>query len=540
LYKEYKKIEKEYWTLCRQRDREEQAWIDELCDFNESVRDKLSQSFEELYQKKEEYVEQAQWLERYACGNVQRIHDRIAALEDIKSTGVQYAVQQYQLSPQAQDAIQKAGYRKLKYNRFVGNQLQRVIHQDCINLVEGIIIIPDKSIAHPYANALLTCTDSAREYNMLGDLRKAMDITDFCWSLIDHGKNLLAQAADAVANAAIEYGQAIGHGCIGGAVGAATGIAQEIYEHPWQTLASVVAGEAMFSFAIGKLIANVADIGITYCCIDVDKGVKKFEEFIQPITDLIAALTQAQQQGGAQAVQCVTHIATQLWAQALLFKGMTQFCDVLKSKALTFAKNNPLVSFDAYAQTSDGSVIKVSTENIRTQARRKSTHKPDCHCYDTQTCSPIREIVLPQVDTYSKAQKKAWEILGKVDQQTAIPYVGKKGVCKDKLIGMGWHNNKAVIRLDWDGVKGPHINVVDYRLNKGINGVSFAIPFKGSEKSLNKLLNHLNTEACLENARQFFKKTKNDVSLSKIEHTISELAKPRREREVIEICKRKY
>src|SRR5690606_29286687 len=56
----------------------------------------------------------------------------------------------------------------------------------------------------------------------------------------------------------------------------------------------------------------------------------------------------------------VTHIATQFCAQALLFKGMTQFCDVLKSKALTFAKNNPLVSPEVYLQTPDGVVLNCS------------------------------------------------------------------------------------------------------------------------------------------------------------------------------------
>ncbi len=52
---------------------------------------------------------------------------------------------------------------------------------------------------------------------------------------------------------------------------------------------------------------------------------------------------------------------------------------------------------------------------------------------------------------------------------------------------------KAHFRLDWDPTKGPHINVVDFRLGKkGNGGVNIAIPFEGDLNTVLNLLTHLN------------------------------------------------
>lgn len=62
-----------------------------------------------------------------------------------------------------------------------------------------------------------------------------------------------------------------------------------------------------------------------------------------------------------------------------------------------------------------------------------------------------------------------------------IPYLGKFGPCKNKIVGRSWHSGDVVMRLDFDPIKGPHINVTDYRMGKGMNGISVAIPFEGNE-----------------------------------------------------------
>jgi hypothetical protein len=169
------------------------------------------------------------------------------------------------------------------------------------------------------------------------------------------------------------------------------------------------------------------------------------------------------------------------------------------------------------------------------------THAPNCHCEVLPNNSlSTREIVLPRVNTYGEARKKAIEIIGNTDPHLGTPYVGKFGVCKNKIAGIRWNGDKTVIRLDWDSVKGPHLNVTDYRLAEGLQEVSVAIPFKGSEITLNKLLNHLNTQACLKRAQNIFASLGWTKDLQRIEKTMLEMSKPRRLREVIKICNREY
>lgn len=117
-----------------------------------------------------------------------------------------------------------------------------------------------------------------------------------------------------------------------------------------------------------------------------------------------------------------------------------------------------------------------------------------------------REQVLPRVATYEQARNKGLEIIGKVDPHAGNPHIGKMGVCKGKLDGREWYGDKVSIRLDYDPIKGPHINITDYRKGKGINGEVVAIPFKGTELMVKALLNHLNTPATLKAAEAIFEK----------------------------------
>jgi len=72
------------------------------------------------------------------------------------------------------------------------------------------------------------------------------------------------------------------------------------------------------------------------------------------------------------------------------------------------------------------------------------------------------------------------------------------------------------MRLDYDPVKGPHINLTDYRTGKGFKGTSVYIPFEGDEKTVENLLKHLNTESSFEYAKLIFTQNKDDKSLSKL------------------------
>lgn len=127
-----------------------------------------------------------------------------------------------------------------------------------------------------------------------------------------------------------------------------------------------------------------------------------------------------------------------------------------------------------------------------------------------------KEITLPKMRTYEEARNKALELVRDVDYQNGYPHVGNLGTCENKLAGRSWDNNKVLMRLDYDPVKGPHINVNDYRLGKGIKAKKFAIPFEGNEETVKSLLKHLNTKASLEQAKVILTQTKDEANLGKL------------------------
>lgn len=50
------------------------------------------------------------------------------------------------------------------------------------------------------------------------------------------------------------------------------------------------------------------------------------------------------------------------------------------------------------------------------------------------------------------------------------------------------YGDKVTLRLDYDPIKGPHINATDYRDGKTL---SLALPFEGNEETVKSLLKHL-------------------------------------------------
>lgn len=139
----------------------------------------------------------------------------------------------------------------------------------------------------------------------------------------------------------------------------------------------------------------------------------------------------------------------------------------------------------------------------------------------TQKCS--REKMLPKVKTYEQARNQALEIIGEVNPHSGQPHLGKQGICKDNLVGRTWHGDKVTIRLDHDPIKGPHINLTDYRAGKGTKGTSIYIPFEGTKETVAELLKHLNSPASLKTAKAVFEKSCDEKSLAIVINKLSKL-----------------
>ena len=112
-----------------------------------------------------------------------------------------------------------------------------------------------------------------------------------------------------------------------------------------------------------------------------------------------------------------------------------------------------------------------------------------------EAASEVRstEIILPNVKTFEQARNEALKLVGDIGTNSEA-YYGRLQVSKGfgKIIGRVSSDGKVRWYLDYDPIKGVHINVHDFRMGKGPNAKKYAIPFNGTEETFEILLKHLN------------------------------------------------
>ena len=166
--------------------------------------------------------------------------------------------------------LQQNGCDVNNYRACCGNQIQQLVHQDCLILLEQIADISPLSYIYEHKNSFVQCIDAARDYNQAGLTGKAITITDFCDALLDYSKAIIVGAAQGVAEGLI-------------------GVAQDVVEHPIKTLIAAAAGEYIVAYQLCKMLYNVAEIGVTTLC-DPSEGAQKWNDYIEPINKLVTAL----------------------------------------------------------------------------------------------------------------------------------------------------------------------------------------------------------------------------------------------------------
>ncbi|MFJ7194787.1 MULTISPECIES: polymorphic toxin-type HINT domain-containing protein [unclassified Streptomyces] len=101
-----------------------------------------------------------------------------------------------------------------------------------------------------------------------------------------------------------------------------------------------------------------------------------------------------------------------------------------------------------------------------------------------------KEVVLDRFDSYEQARNKALDLLGKIDPATRQPYIGRlesAPTTYGKVVGFTTRVDGEFkrFRMDYDPVKGPHINV---EIGKGDSARKWAVPWKGTEDDFAKTL----------------------------------------------------
>jgi RHS repeat-associated protein len=103
---------------------------------------------------------------------------------------------------------------------------------------------------------------------------------------------------------------------------------------------------------------------------------------------------------------------------------------------------------------------------------------------------PCKEVVLDRLASFEQARNKALDLLGKVDPSTRQPYVGRLESATStfgRVVGFTTRVDGVFkrFRMDYDPVKGPHINV---EVGKGDSARKWAVPWSGSEDDFARIL----------------------------------------------------
>ncbi|WP_335979720.1 polymorphic toxin-type HINT domain-containing protein [Streptomyces sp. CA2R106] len=101
-----------------------------------------------------------------------------------------------------------------------------------------------------------------------------------------------------------------------------------------------------------------------------------------------------------------------------------------------------------------------------------------------------KEVTLPRFDSFEQARNMALDLLGEVDPATRQPYIGRlesAPTTYGKVVGFTTRVNGEFkrFRMDYDPVKGPHINV---EVGKGDSARKWAVPWNGTEDDFARML----------------------------------------------------
>ena len=261
-------------------------------------------------------------------------HDkRQDALQEITITGGVYDEKVYAISDDVRRLLETSCSPGL-YKKCYGNQLQQVIHEECMEMLEATAAVPLVSPLREYTPVMVDLIDATREYNQSGYCNHALQIADVCHALVD-------------------YSQAVAEGAVAGLAG----VVQYAVDHPLETIATVVAPELTLMYQVSNILYGLGDIGMTYLE-DISKGQEKLADYIAPLTDLVDALNNNQMTGPATA-RLVTQFAVNWKASNKLFSGLGKLYGGVKNKLTNFVKEHPTATVANYITTSEGQVFKV-------------------------------------------------------------------------------------------------------------------------------------------------------------------------------------
>jgi RHS repeat-associated protein len=98
--------------------------------------------------------------------------------------------------------------------------------------------------------------------------------------------------------------------------------------------------------------------------------------------------------------------------------------------------------------------------------------------------------IIVEKNSFEQARNHALDLIGEINPATRIPVVGKFGGQKGKVVGFETRVDGEFkrFRVDFDPVKGPHINT---EVGTGASRIKHAVQFPGTETDALKLINQI-------------------------------------------------
>jgi len=405
---------------------------------------------------------------------------RVHAIAHVLKNDGKKEIHTFNLTQISKDELKNANIEIDKFIKFCGNNAQIELHEECIAIIEQAAqqsyrLKPFPNIGE-LNNSAYIFANITNDYNHVEKLDEAYKVADLAWALADYSYALLQGVGDGIVN-----------------------IANQV-THPIQTTKEIVESLGKIGVALADVLSDVCDITGSLIFYP-EHAHDKINEIEGNIEALYSSVKKKwDETSGRDRVRKGAQLATEWYLPTKCLKLILPICSRGSQQIRDWSKkatqsvrialqDQPL----AYCAGTEAHICNDTTKNLLAKMEgvgqksgnlTKKTQK--------KFQAPLsREKILPKMKSYEQARNKALEIIGDVDRPTGQPHIGKIDIFKGKIVGRKWHDGKVTLRLDYDPVKGPHINATDFRSGKGNYGKTIAIPFEGTKKTVEALLKHL-------------------------------------------------
>lgn len=341
-------------------------------------------------------------------------HERLAARQEAFDTTKPFQTIEasYTLSEKALADLNLYDLDTAYIQNLTGNHYQHQLQRELADIIEAAT--ETCFMRASYQEILLTCSVSACAYNQIGESLNATRIADFCWAFLDYG------------TAAIE----------GVGIGLSSALLHVI-THPVETTLYAAARPYMMAYQLTTVLYSVVDIGITHTY-DPELAHQKWNEFVQPVTDIYAALTD-KEHTTRDTIKTGMALATSFYAQMKLIGGLQKLCNGVLQEITTWAKARMYKTPQDLLASSEGPVFQqLSNETAFENIKNSST--PKSHLSNAGSLN---------IDIANNAECIATainDIIPNKIHHILTPKTGKHAwnrVCKNAL---DWNEVKEVIR----------------------------------------------------------------------------------------------